>query len=146
VLRAITIYQPWAAFLVAGLKRYETRSWSTGHRGEIAIHASKRAPTPEELADVYEALTRLNRRSDAERLLSRGAVVGVATLTECTPTIWTKIDDDEARLGDFSGDRFAWRMSGPVPLDEPVPCRGRQRIWTLDEETERAVRDRSYPF
>ena len=40
--RAISLIQPWATLIVAGLKRYETRSWSTPYRGRILIHASKK--------------------------------------------------------------------------------------------------------
>ena len=39
-MKAITIHQPWARLIAKGIKRYETRSWRTNHRGLLAIHAS----------------------------------------------------------------------------------------------------------
>jgi hypothetical protein len=41
-MKAITVWQPWAALLACGAKKYETRSWATNYRGPIAIHAAKK--------------------------------------------------------------------------------------------------------
>ncbi len=41
-IKALTIWQPYASLIAAGLKQYETRSWSTRYRGLLAIHAAKR--------------------------------------------------------------------------------------------------------
>jgi hypothetical protein len=41
-MKAITIIQPWATLLAIGEKKFETRSWGTKYRGELAIHASKK--------------------------------------------------------------------------------------------------------
>ncbi|KQO04623.1 hypothetical protein ASF12_13925 [Paenibacillus sp. Leaf72] len=38
-MKAITIIQPWATLIAIGAKQYETRGWSTKHRGALAIHA-----------------------------------------------------------------------------------------------------------
>jgi hypothetical protein len=39
-MKAITIMQPWALLLVSGVKKYETRTWRTSHRGLLYVHAS----------------------------------------------------------------------------------------------------------
>ena len=44
-MKAITIYQPWAALIAVGAKIYETRNWATNYRGKIAIHAGKKKPS-----------------------------------------------------------------------------------------------------
>ena len=40
-MKAITIKQPFASLIAAGLKEYEFRTWKTKYRGEILIHAGK---------------------------------------------------------------------------------------------------------
>lgn len=40
IRRALSLKQPWAALVVAGLKTVEVRKWPTGHRGPLLIHAS----------------------------------------------------------------------------------------------------------
>ena len=42
-LIAISIKQPWAALIVAGLKTVEVRTWPTRRRGRVLIHAAKLA-------------------------------------------------------------------------------------------------------
>jgi hypothetical protein len=41
MLKAITLYEPWASLMAIGAKRNETRGCRTSHRGDIAIHAAK---------------------------------------------------------------------------------------------------------
>lgn len=43
-MKALTIRQPWASLIAAGVKTIETRSWSTEYRGPLAIHAGKAKP------------------------------------------------------------------------------------------------------
>jgi hypothetical protein len=38
-MKALTLTQPWATMVAIGAKAIETRSWSTPHRGWLAIHA-----------------------------------------------------------------------------------------------------------
>ena len=41
-MKAISIRQPWASLIVAGIKDVENRSWSTKYRGKVLVHASKK--------------------------------------------------------------------------------------------------------
>jgi hypothetical protein len=38
---ALSLKQPWAALLVAGLKTVEVRKWPTARRGRVLIHAAR---------------------------------------------------------------------------------------------------------
>lgn len=40
-MKVISLWQPWASLVALGAKEYETRSWTTTHRGPLAIHAAK---------------------------------------------------------------------------------------------------------
>lgn len=40
-MKVLTVTEPWATLIAIGAKQIETRSWPTGYRGPIAIHASK---------------------------------------------------------------------------------------------------------
>ena len=41
-MRALSIRQPEASLIALGYSRYHTRTWSTGYRGGVLIHASAR--------------------------------------------------------------------------------------------------------
>jgi hypothetical protein len=57
----VSLHQPWASLLVAGIKRLEGRSWGTSHRGRLWIHAAAHEPTPAEIAAVEQEYKTLYR-------------------------------------------------------------------------------------
>jgi hypothetical protein len=74
--RALSLKQPWAALLVAGLKTVEIRRWSTGYRGPVLIHAARiDDDRPEGWALVGPDLLPLAQR--------RQGILGEAHLVDC---------------------------------------------------------------
>lgn len=55
-MKAITLWQPWASLVAVGAKTIETRSWSTKHRGPLAIHAAAKRPRNHEHHNVNDDL------------------------------------------------------------------------------------------
>jgi hypothetical protein len=73
---ALSIRQPWAALVVAGLKSIEVRAWPTRRKGRILIHAARvsdRRPIGWEL--LPDALVKPARL--------RGGIIGCAELLDC---------------------------------------------------------------
>lgn len=77
-IRGITIRQPWATCILAG-KRTENRPANWPWRGWVLLHAGKAKPAPAVLRDPLVATAIRGRE------LHRGAVIGVARLTDCHP-------------------------------------------------------------
>jgi len=73
---ALSIKQPWAALIVAGLKSIEVRGWGTERRGRIFIHASKVADGRK------EAWAHVPKRLAKQAQLS-GGIIGSVELTGC---------------------------------------------------------------
>ena len=133
-IKAITLWQPWASLVVAGHKRFETRSWRTGYRGPLAIHASKREPGHARKLACAErtfsnALIAMGLR-DLD-LWPRGVMLGVVQLaTVCTTeSIRPTLTFEELAFGDYRNGRYAWKLLNPIPFPEPIPIRGRQGLW-----------------
>ncbi|MFN6053542.1 MAG: hypothetical protein ACK47R_22160 [Planctomycetia bacterium] len=40
-MKAISLHQPWAHAIATGTQRFDIRSWRTGHRGELMVHAAQ---------------------------------------------------------------------------------------------------------
>ena len=76
---ALSLKQPWAALLSAGVKGVEVRTWGTRRRGPLLVHASK---VPDERPEGWAWLTTTTPALRAAAEL-RGGVVGVAELTDC---------------------------------------------------------------
>lgn len=130
-MKALTLHQPWASAIVAGLKRHETRSWATSYRGPLAIHAGKSLP-------AYAREFIEETRADGIALpdpMPLGAVVCIAELVAChrTEARWADIGAREAAWGDWSDGRFAWELANVRVLTPPIPARGAQGLWEWSE-------------
>lgn len=145
-MKAITLYQPWASALFAGLKTHETRSWRTNYRGTLIIHASKSVPKKVWSSYSYTSLTNRVLRAAKVSELPEASIIGCCQLVDCVPTedVMGKrypyaLAKEEVKFGDYSPGRFAWRLEKFMELD-PIPCRGARGLWTptkrqLDEMT-----------
>lgn len=76
-LVAISVKQPWAALLVAGVKTVEVRTWRTGRRGRVLIHAAKAAD------DRPEGWALVTTPELRELAALRGGMIGVGELADC---------------------------------------------------------------
>jgi len=133
-MKCLTIRQPHVAAIFAGLKPFETRTWSTNYRGPLAIHAAVNLDR-DKLFDWMNGVwpdwaERLMRKGFDARSTAIGAVVGTVELVSCVPV---EIIPRSARdWGDFSPGRWAWRLRDHHLLDEPVLARGRLGLWNWD--------------
>ncbi|KAK4289239.1 hypothetical protein Pmani_037782 [Petrolisthes manimaculis] len=62
----LSMHQPWASLLVAGIKIHEGRSWYSAHRGRLWIAAAAKVPTPEEIKQLehqYQVLHKSNKKN-----------------------------------------------------------------------------------
>ena len=142
-MKALTLWQPWADAIARGFKNYETRHWSTNHRGPIAIHAAKRSDPILEAhmlegfgnyCDTHldegarETLAGLGQPAD----WARGAIVATATLVQCHtigPNFLSGLDRFEYLFGNYEPGRFAWDLQDIKRLPEPIPVKGMQGLW-----------------
>jgi hypothetical protein len=128
-MKAITLWNPWASLIAVGAKTYETRSWPTNHRGDIAIHAAKVEKYPGVDIIRYMRLIGLDPET-----LEYGKVLCIAEITDCikldcnTPTM--EITMGEELVGDWSDGRYAWKLENIRVFDEPIPAKGMQGLWS----------------
>jgi hypothetical protein len=133
--KVITLHQPWASLVAMGIKKVETRSWKTGYRGELLIHASQ-SITKEGLALSRHPKVKLDFYH-----LPVGQIIGSVKLDNVVKSAdWLfcakvskahKEAKRESLLGDLSGNRFAWDLTNPVLFKQPVPARGFQKLWSF---------------
>lgn len=119
-MKAISIRQPWAWAIFHAGKDIENRSWSTSHRGALAIHATSlergyalppgvAAPPPDEL--TFRAVI---------------GVVEIVDVVNRSDSVW------------FRGPR-GLVLRRPRLLPRPIPCRGDLHVWQLPAAVARAV-------
>ena len=126
MIKALTLWQPYASAIALRLKKYETRSWATKHRGALAIHSSAKPMTRE-----YRALA----EKYGIKELHLGKIVVICNLKDCilmTPEFIAAQSQTEIDFGDWRPGRFAWELEIIKVLPVPTPCRGYQGLWNLD--------------
>ncbi|MNW50072.1 ASCH domain protein [compost metagenome] len=152
-MKAITILQPWATLIAIGEKKFETRSWSTKHRGQLAIHAGKKVDRAAcEEPEIKEALARHGYTVDN---LPIGAVVAVCDLMECWKIQrhdgmiykvghefpFNELDEceeiwgNELAFGWYDDGRYAWELSNVQRMSTPIRAKGQQGLWNWEEIT-----------
>lgn len=156
-MKALTLHQPWATLIAIGAKTIETRSWSTKHRGPLAIHAAKTEAPSRTFAVQVASTPALSQEQWNE--MPFGAVVATCELVDVVPTESIKwcegnlpfgllpcdkpgewmlrpsegfgvyAREAQRQYGDYTPGRFAWLLDEIRPLDPPRPATGHQGLW-----------------
>jgi hypothetical protein len=77
ITHALSIRQPWAALVVAGLKTVEVRTWNTRRRGPLWIHAGN---IPDDRPEAWDWITTPELQALAAQT---GGLIGTAELVDC---------------------------------------------------------------
>ncbi|MDB5056154.1 MAG: hypothetical protein JWM44_4204 [Bacilli bacterium] len=141
-MKVISIKQPWATLIAIGEKQFETRSWATKYRGELAIHASKKI----DKGAIYNTLPIIQALSehgiDKFDQLPTGVIIAKCNLVDCLKSLdtWTDgyilekhtfIYSPEYEFGDYTPGRYAWKLT-EVKQIEPIPAKGQLGLWNYN--------------
>ncbi len=144
-MKCLSLRQPWASLVILGLKRYETRTWSTNYRGPLAIHAGRTLTADAAALCNREPLRSLLLSAGYHFLadLPRGVVLGTVELCDCIPTellpagvamgSYDDFTEQERDLGDYRPRRYAWRLAQPAPFVHPVALPGQLSLFDLPD-------------
>jgi activating signal cointegrator 1 len=145
ILKAITLWQPWATLIALGYKKYETRHWATNYRGELAIHAAKRPVIQDELAKIaFDSIGHLEYSLLQNLEYPYGSIIAICDLQDCLAMIdvhipgrlstieISSVSTLEKSVGLWRAGRYAWELNN-IKATEPQQYRGSQGLWNLDE-------------
>lgn len=130
MIKAISLWQPWASLMALGHKKIEPRSWATRYRGPLYIHAAKKIigwPSIT-IQAVFDDIA--FQPSD----LPLGCLICKVNLVDCIKIfIHNRPAYPERIFGDYTPYRFMWITENLETFD-PIPYRGRQRIFNVSIE------------
>jgi len=109
-LKVLTVREPWASLIVAGIKDVENRSWRTNFRGRLGIHAGN--GVHRDALDAYGHLL--------DGKLVHGALIGSVTLVDC-------IEHSRSKWAEPG--MWHWVLADPRKLVHPRPMPGRLGLW-----------------
>ena len=116
--RCLSIRQPWAWAIMSGGKDIENRTWQTDYRGPIAIHAGAAKTVVNRFIDSGgPALSAME--------FSYGSLIGIVDLVDVVPL------SQELETNPWAWGPYCWRVANPRPFREPIPAKGKLRLYTL---------------
>lgn len=134
----ITLYQPWATWIMLGWKIIETRTHnrfqSLLHKN-VLIHAGQQTDL-----SAWDNNPYLTEEQLQERTLIRpnGAILGSAYVDACG---WLCGDDFENKSALIeTTNRYGLFLKNISPFDKPIPCKGEMGIWYYDLYNKRKVK------
>lgn len=114
-MRALSVRQPWASLIEAGLKTIELRSKPTKHRGPLAIVSSLAHAGEQHARDLGDG--------------PRGVTLCVVDVVDCRPA--TPADSEAACFDIPEGvELYAWVLSNARSV-ERVPTKGRLGLYDV---------------
>jgi hypothetical protein len=132
---AISLWQPWATAITHAGKRIENREWPCplppGSR--VCLHAA--AKVDKDIIDIL--------REDGHKLpddLPRMALVGTARFV-CN--VDSRVDPrlDEVQARSWWAGPIGWLLDDVHVFDEPLPCPGSRKLWSVLAALPLSVRD-----
>ncbi len=139
-MKALSVRQPWAALIVAGLKTIETRTWPTKYREPVLICSGLKVDSieldecPADMGLIEWPGGSMCNENDprcqecidgwVDDTLT-GHALAVVDLVDCRPM--TPEDANLARVPYREG-LWAWVVDNVRPL-KPFPVKGRLGIW-----------------
>ncbi|MDZ8263691.1 ASCH domain-containing protein [Nostoc sp. ChiQUE01b] len=140
IIKAISLHQPWATLIPMGLKKYETRSWSTSYRGPLLICAAKKSSIHQKLTHNYLLNKYQQILIDTDNYiewddLAFGCAVALVDLTDCIKMTQAFINQQlqsELDTGDWRIERMAWQLENIQRIICPIPITGRQGLFNAE--------------
>jgi len=123
-VKALSFRQPWAELILRDELTIALRTWSTKHRGPLAIYAPKKIEL-----DVVE------RMGIKRETLPSGALVGLVDLAdveEMDEDTYEQQADQHLRRRSFHTGLFAWRLDSARRLRAPWPVRGMRQLFEVE--------------
>jgi hypothetical protein len=121
-VKAITIRQPWAHLIAAGVKDVENRSRNWSHRGRIAVHAGQ----TDDRAAVGDGRVR-GSLGLSWPAMPHGRVLAVVTLADCHRAEAGCCNSQWAN----PAPGFHLVLTDVVRLPRPIPAVGQLGLWQL---------------
>ncbi len=121
-MKALSVRQPWASLIVAGIKPVENRTWATRYRGPLLIHAAQGYDHAGQAAlEDHDLYAGYYHHYSPERV-PRGAIIGQADLTDCVQGHSSSWAEPGA---------WHWVLANPMAFDEPTPYKGRLGLFDV---------------
>ena len=135
-MKVLSVQQPWASLIVAGIKDVENRTWKPKEMpGRILIHASKKCSLRTISNEPIEWIQEIFNEQVMGNLpdfpdMPDGAIIGYATVEavdqDFAHSIWASGESNVEGL-------YYWHLKDAFIFDEPITgVKGKLHLWEYD--------------
>uniref|UniRef100_A0A1A9VZM3 ASCH domain-containing protein n=1 Tax=Glossina brevipalpis TaxID=37001 RepID=A0A1A9VZM3_9MUSC len=133
----LSLHQPWASLLAAGIKKHEGRVWYTEHRGRLWIASTAKESRPEEIHEVENFYKRYydDRQLKFPEHYPTGCLLGCVVIDDCLP----QEEYRELYPNGESDSVYVFICSHPEMLPVVFPIKGQYKIYEIDAKLHNAA-------
>ncbi|XP_020797841.1 activating signal cointegrator 1 [Drosophila serrata] len=135
--QCLSMHQPWASLLVAGIKKHEGRVWYSEHRGRLWIASTSKEPHAEDIAHMEE-LYRVIYNDPNITFPSHyptASLLGCVHVDSCLP----QEEYRDIYPNGESDSPYVFVCSKPEQLNILLPVKGEHKIYELPLKTHSAA-------
>uniref|UniRef100_A0A336K089 CSON012527 protein n=1 Tax=Culicoides sonorensis TaxID=179676 RepID=A0A336K089_CULSO len=127
----LSMHQPWASLLIAGIKKHEGRSWYTHARGRLWIASTAKPVDRDDIEMMERFYKKYYDDNDLEfpSQYPSGVLLGYVTLADCLP----QEEYQKVHPGGESDSPYVFICTDPQPLTVLFPIKGQHKIYKLDQ-------------
>lgn len=139
-MKVLSVQQPWASLIVAGIKKVENRTWQPKQMpGRILIHASKKTSLRAMNSEPIEWVQEIFNHQIYGNLVDfpdmpDGAIIGYVTVEsidkDTANSVWAAGENNDTNL-------FYWHLTDAYIFDSPITgVKGKLHLWEYDIDEE----------
>ncbi|XP_077989088.1 activating signal cointegrator 1-like [Glandiceps talaboti] len=135
---SLSMHQPWASLLIAGIKIHEGRTWYSPHRGRLWIAAAAKKPTPQEITELENMHAMMNPDEDFEfpEQYPISCLLGCVDVVDCM----SQEQYREKFPNGESASPYVFICENPQELVVKFPIKGQHKIWKLEPHIHQAAK------
>lgn len=132
----LSMHQPYASLLIAGIKIHEGRTWYSSHRGRLWIASAAKVPSTEEICSIQHSYSILKSENlKFPETYPTGCLLGCVTVTDV-------LSQEEYRklypIGECDSP-YVFICENCYTLPINFPMKGKNKIYKLDKKLHQAA-------
>ncbi|KAG5328821.1 TRIP4 protein, partial [Acromyrmex heyeri] len=132
----LSMHQPYASLLVAGIKTHEGRNWYSSHRGRLWIASAAKIPSAEEVSNIKQSYRILkNDKIEFPENYPTSCLLGCVTITDVlSQQEYRKLYPEGESESPYV---FICENSYMLPIQ--FPMKGKHKIYKMDKKLHQAA-------
>lgn len=132
----LSLHQPYASLLTAGIKKHEGRDWYTNHRGRLWIHSAGKVPNEKTISEVEKVYISIFGHCKFPESYPTGCLLGCVDIVDCLPQEEYNMQFPEGEIAS----PYVFICENASELTMKFPMRGKHKIFKLDSIIHQAAK------